>query len=181
MRPIYLVMVADELVTRDHLVEAKIPIDAARARIQASQGENWTIPELLRVEAVLASRSGDERTAEKLLLQSLEFADKAGATGWFLRAALSLARLWRDAGRGCEAAAVLAPVVARVVDGVGTKDFDNAETFLRQLPVTSLRPPPVAYRRSGTPHDSTISIIPLTCGDAARETGAVLADARPAL
>jgi predicted ATPase/DNA-binding winged helix-turn-helix (wHTH) protein len=136
IRPIYLVMVADELVTRGHLVEARIPIDAVRARVQASQGENWTVPELLRVEAALASRSGDERAAETLLLQSLQLADEAGATGWSLRAALSLAQLWRDAGRGREAAAVLAPVMARIVDGAGTKDFDNAEAFLLQLPAT---------------------------------------------
>jgi predicted ATPase/DNA-binding winged helix-turn-helix (wHTH) protein len=136
IRPIYLVMVADELVARGRLVEARIPIDAALAKIEASQGEHWTVPELLRVEATLASRSGDERTAEKLLLQSLELADEAGATGWSLRTALSLAHLRRNAGREREAAAVLASVIARVVDGAGTKDFDSAEAFLLQLPAT---------------------------------------------
>lgn len=134
IRPIYLVMIADELVTRGHLVDAKLPIKAARAKLQASQGERWPIPELLRVEAVLARRSGDRRTAEQLLLQSLALADEAGATGWSLRAALSLAELRRNARREREAAAVLAPIIARVVDGAGTKDFDNAEAFLLRLP-----------------------------------------------
>ena len=133
IRPIYLAMVADELVARGHLVEARIPIKAARAKLQASQGERWPIPELLRVEAALASRSGDERTADELLLQSLALADEAGATGWFLRTALSLAQLRRDAGREREAATVLAPVIARVVDGAGTKDFDDAQELLLQL------------------------------------------------
>jgi hypothetical protein len=127
-------MVADELVTRGHLVEAGIPIKAARAKLQASQGERWPIPELLRVEAALASRSCDEQTAEQLLLQSLALADEAGATGWSLRTALSLARLRRDAGREREAATVLALVIARVVDGAGTKDFDDAQELLLQLP-----------------------------------------------
>jgi hypothetical protein len=133
IRPIYLAMVADELVTRGHLVEARIPIKAARAKLQASQGERWPIPELLRVEAALASRSGDERTAEGLLLQSLALADETGATGWSLRTALSLAQLRRDAGREREAATVLAPVIARVVDGAGTKDFDDAQELFLQL------------------------------------------------
>ena len=133
IRPIYLVMIADELVTRGRLVEAKLPIDAARAKVQASQGEHWTIPELLRVESALAGHSGDVQAAEELLLQSLALANKAGATGWSLRAALSLARLRRDAGRESEAAAVLRPVVARVVDGAGTKDFDDAQQLLLQL------------------------------------------------
>jgi ATP/maltotriose-dependent transcriptional regulator MalT len=134
IRPIYLVMIADELVMRGRLVEARLPIKAAHAKVQASQGERWFIPELLRVEATLASRSGDEHTAEQLLLQSLALADEAGATGWSLRTALSLAHLLRDAHREREAAAVLAPVIARIVDGAGTKDFDKAEAFLVQLP-----------------------------------------------
>jgi predicted ATPase len=133
IRPIYLAMIANELATRGHLVEARLPIRAARAKLQASQGERWPIPELLRVEAVLASRSGDERTAEKLLLQSLASAEEAGATGWSLRTALSLAHLRRSAGRESEAAAVLRPVIARVVHGAGTKDFDDAQELLLQL------------------------------------------------
>ena len=133
IRPIYLVMVGDELVKRGRLVEARLPIDAARAKVQASQGERWTIPELLRVEAALARASGDTCAAQELLLQSLAIANKAGATGWSLRAALSLARLQRDAGRGSEAAAVLAPIVARIADGAGTKDFEDAQELLLQL------------------------------------------------
>lgn len=133
IRPIYLEMLADELVTRGHLVEARLPIKAVRAKLQASQGERSPIPELLRVEAVLASRTGDKRTAEKLLLQSLALADEAGATGWSLRAALSLAHLWRDAGREGDAAAVLAPVIEQVIDGAGTRDFDDAQKLLLQL------------------------------------------------
>jgi hypothetical protein len=133
IRPIYLVMVADELVTRGYLVEARRPINAARARVQASQGEHWTIPELLRVEASLAANSGDVRAAEGLLLQSLAFANKAGAKGWFLRAALNFAQLRHDAGRESEAVAVLGPAVAQVVDGRGTKDFEEATELLLQL------------------------------------------------
>ena len=116
-----------------HLVETRLPISAALAKLQASQGERWPIPELLRVEGLLASRSGDERKAEKLLLQSLASAEEAGATGWSLRSALSLAYLRRDADRESEAADVLGPIVARVVDGTGTKDFDDAQKLLLQL------------------------------------------------
>jgi predicted ATPase/DNA-binding winged helix-turn-helix (wHTH) protein len=133
IRPIYLVMVADELIKRGRLVEARRPIDAVRARIEASQGESWTIPELLRVEAALSSHSGDVRTAEELLLQSLRMADEAGATGWSLRTAFSLAHLQRGAGRPRDAVAVLTPIIARVVDGAGTRDFDDAQQLLLQL------------------------------------------------
>ena len=139
VRPIYLTMIADELVMRGHLIEARLPIKAAHAKLHASQGERWPIPELLRIEAALASRSGDGRTAEQLLLQSLGFAEKAGATGWSLRSAMGLARLRRDAGREREAEAVLAPIVSRVVDGAGTKDFDEAQAFLLQLPAGRTR------------------------------------------
>jgi hypothetical protein len=95
--PICLMMIADELVTRAHLVEARSQ-STARAKIEASQSQFWAVPELLRVEAALARRSGDAGTAEKLLFQSLTLAEEAGATGWSLRAGLSLAHLWRNAG-----------------------------------------------------------------------------------
>ena len=48
-------------------------------------------------------------------------------------APISLAHLRCDAGRDREAAAALAPVVARVVDGAGTRDFDEAKDLLLQL------------------------------------------------
>jgi predicted ATPase/DNA-binding winged helix-turn-helix (wHTH) protein len=133
IRPIYLVMVAEELATRGQLVEARRSINAARARVRASQGEHWTIPELLRVEASLAVSSGDVRAAEGLLLQSLAFANKAGAKGWSLRTAVNLAQLRRDVGREREAVAILGPALAQVVDGSGTKDFEEATGLLLQL------------------------------------------------
>jgi hypothetical protein len=133
VRPIYLVMIADELAKRGHIVEARLPIRGARAKLEASQGERWPMPELLRVEAALARGSGDERTTEQLLLRSLEVAETAGAAGWSLRTALSLARLHRDAGREHEAAQVLAPAIGRIVDGAGTKDFDEAMELLPRL------------------------------------------------
>jgi hypothetical protein len=161
IRPIYLAMVADELVTRGHLVEARIPIKAARAKLQASQGERWPIPELLRVEAALASRSGDERTAEELRLQSLALADEAGATGWSPRTALSLAQLRRDAGREREAAAALAPVITRVVDGAARKILTMRRNCCCTYPVAELTMFALAYPAPGAFHNRSLCVRPL--------------------
>ena len=43
----------------------------------------------------------------------------------------------RDAGREREALDVLRPVVGRIVDGAGTKDYDEAQTWLRSSPVAT--------------------------------------------
>jgi predicted ATPase/DNA-binding winged helix-turn-helix (wHTH) protein len=75
--------------------------------------------------------AGEENDAKrrhaKFTCTPLERTGKQPATG--------ATREW-GANREHEAAAVLAPVIARVVDGAGTKDFDTAEALLLQLPAT---------------------------------------------
>ena len=51
-----------------------------------------------------------------------------------LRAATSLARLWRDQRRVAEARELLAPVYGRFIEGFGTADLREARALLEQLP-----------------------------------------------
>lgn len=133
VRPVYLVMIADALATGGCFADAGLPISAAWSRIEGSQREDWLVPELLRVRAVIAGGIGDRAAAENLLSQSLDMANGAGALGWSLRSALGLARLLRDVDREREAAAVLSPALGRVRDGAGTRDFEEASALLAQL------------------------------------------------
>jgi predicted ATPase len=50
-----------------------------------------------------------------------------------LRAATSLARLWRDEGRRAEAHALLAPIYAWFTEGFNTRDLREAKSLLDEL------------------------------------------------
>ena len=50
-----------------------------------------------------------------------------------LRAAISLARLWRDQGKRAVASDLLAPVYAWFIESVDTPDLQEAKTLLDEL------------------------------------------------
>jgi predicted ATPase len=57
---------------------------------------------------------------------------QAGAT-WELRAAMSMARLWRDQGKRDEARKLLAPVYGWFTEGFDTHDLKEAKALLDEL------------------------------------------------
>ena len=52
---------------------------------------------------------------------------------WELRAAMSLARLWRDQGKVSEARELLAPVYDWFTEGFDTRDLLEAKALLQEL------------------------------------------------
>ena len=52
---------------------------------------------------------------------------------WELRAATSLARLWRDQGRRAEARDLLAPVYGWFTEGFDTPDLQEAKALLQDV------------------------------------------------
>jgi len=55
------------------------------------------------------------------------------AKSWELRAAMSMARLWRDQGNRDEARNLLAPVYGWFTEGFDTRDLKEAKVFLEEL------------------------------------------------
>jgi predicted ATPase len=55
------------------------------------------------------------------------------ATLWELRAAMSMARLWRDQGKREEARELLAPVYGWFTEGFDTHDLKEARALLDEL------------------------------------------------
>jgi predicted ATPase/class 3 adenylate cyclase len=95
--------------------------------------ERWAEAEVWRVEAeVMASEAMLEK-AEERYWRALEIARHQGAKSWELRAATSLARLWRDQGRPAEAREVLAPVYDWFTEGFDTADLRDAKALLEEL------------------------------------------------
>ena len=98
--------------------------------------ERWAIVELLRVKGevlLMQDASGAGAAAEDLFRQSLDWARRQGALSWELRAATSLARLWRDHHRGGEARDLLASVYGRFTEGFDTADLKRARRLLDEL------------------------------------------------
>ena len=55
------------------------------------------------------------------------------AKSWELRAAMSMARLWRDQGKRTEARDLLAPVYGWFTEGFDTLDLKEAKALLDEL------------------------------------------------
>ena len=71
--------------------------------------------------------------AEAYFERALEVARQQQAKSWELRAATSLARLWRDQGKTVEARELLAPVYGWFTEGFDTRDLKEAKALLEEL------------------------------------------------
>jgi predicted ATPase len=96
-------------------------------------GECWLDAELNRHKGQLLLRQGHSEAAEELYRKALGIAQEQGAKLWELRAAESLARLWRDRGKGAEARDLLAPVYGWFTEGFDTADLKDAKALLEEL------------------------------------------------
>ena len=70
---------------------------------------------------------------ERALRTALEIAEEQGAFLLKLRAATSLARLWRDQGKLQQARELLAPVYGWFTEGFDTRDLKEAKALLEEL------------------------------------------------
>ena len=71
--------------------------------------------------------------AEDSYRRALAVARQQSAKFWELRAALDLARLWRDQGRRTEVRDLLAPIYRWFTEGFDTPVLQEARSLLEQL------------------------------------------------
>jgi predicted ATPase len=97
--------------------------------------ERWFEAELHRLkgEALLGCSPERAAEAEACYHQALAVARDQGARLWELRAATSLARLWRDQGKRAEARVLLAPVYGWFTEGFDTADLKDTKALLDEL------------------------------------------------
>ncbi len=84
-------------------------------------------------EITLLTPGGDAAKAETYFEHSLRIARQQQAKSWELRAAMSLARLWRDQGKPQQARELLAPVYGWFTEGHNTRDLKEAKALLEEL------------------------------------------------
>ena len=97
--------------------------------------ERWCEAEVNRIagEIALLSPKPDLAKAEAYFERALAVAREQQAKSWELRAAMSMARLWRDQGRRQQARDILAPVYGWFTEGFGALDLKRAKTMLDEL------------------------------------------------
>jgi predicted ATPase len=97
--------------------------------------EDWCEAEVCRIagEISLMSPEADATKAEGYFERALAVARQQQAKSWELRAAMSMARLWRDQGKRDEARELLAPVYGWFTEGFDTRDLKEAKGLLDEL------------------------------------------------
>ena len=97
--------------------------------------ERWYEAEVYRIagEIALMSPERDAAKAEASFERALAVAREQQAKSFELRAATSMARLWRDQGKRDEARDLLAPVYGWFTEGFDTLDLKEAKALLEEL------------------------------------------------
>jgi class 3 adenylate cyclase/predicted ATPase len=130
--PVILTLLADtegKATQRDeglgHLAEAE--------RLMAETEERWAEAEVHRVRGELLRASHDLAAAERCFCQAMAVAQQQSAKLWELRAAISLARLWREQGKRDAARDLLTPVYGWFIEGFDTPVLKEAKALLDEL------------------------------------------------
>jgi predicted ATPase len=130
--PSFLSLHAEALALAGKIEEGLATLDDAFAAVSGVRG--WDA-EILRLRGELTARLlyPDPGKAEDSFRTALAIAREQGTRGYELRAATSLARLWREQGRRGEARDLLAPVYRWFTEGSDTHDLKEAKALLKRL------------------------------------------------
>ena len=107
--------------------------DATRA-VETTK-ETMFEAEVYRIAGEIAFQSAerDASKAHAYFERALAVARNQQAKSWELRAAMSMARLWRDQGKVQQAQELLAPVYGWFTEGFDTPDLKEAKALLEEL------------------------------------------------
>ena len=132
--PLFLGLLAEGLAFDGRADEGLAQLDAAVAEA-ARTGNAAALADLLRLRGIMLQGPGAAKddVAESAFAQAIAEARRQGSRFYELRAATSLARLWRDQGRGAEARDLLAPIYGWFTEGFDTQDLKEAKALLDEL------------------------------------------------
>jgi predicted ATPase len=132
--PFYLSSLGVAYAQLHQFTDARCCIDEAMTAIETTK-EKWCEAEVHRIagEIALTSPEPDSAKAQAYFERALVIARAQQAKSWELRAATSMARLWRDQGKRDEARELLAPVYGWFTEGFDTRDLKEAKALLEEL------------------------------------------------
>jgi predicted ATPase len=132
--PLFLSYLAKTYAELRQLDDAWRSIDEVITAVQATK-ETLCEAEVYRVagEIALLSPERDVAKAEAYFERALAGARHQQAKSWELRAATSLARLWRDQAKVQQARELLSPVYGWFTEGFDTRDLKEAKALLDTL------------------------------------------------
>jgi predicted ATPase len=132
--PYHLSLLAETLRSAGKIDEALHALSEALAFVAETE-ERWWEAELHRLkgELLLSLATPDASQAEECYRSAIAVAQRQGAKMLELRAAASLACLWRDQGKCTEAYDLLAPVYGWFTEGFNTSDVSKAKLLLEML------------------------------------------------
>jgi predicted ATPase len=131
----FLVLFAECLGKEGDTDEALTALEAAVAHFERRGSDALWEPEVHRLMGDLLLRRNPDAPdqADISYRRAIERARSQEAKSWELRAATSLARLWRGQGKPAAARELLAPVYGWFTEGFGTADLKDAKTLLDEL------------------------------------------------
>ena len=128
----WLGFIAEAHVAAGQLQDALAALDRA-GETAAATGERHYQAELYRLRGVVLAKTGKNAEAAAWLQQAIDTAQGQEAKSLELRAATSLARLWRDQGERARARDLLTPVYGWFTEGFDTQDLKDAKELLDTL------------------------------------------------
>ena len=108
-----------------HLAEAE--------RLMAETEARWAEAELHRARGELLRAGHDPAGAEGSFCQAIGIAQRQSAKFWELRAAVSLAQLWREQGKRDAARDLITPIYSWFTEGFDTPVLKEAKALLDEL------------------------------------------------
>jgi predicted ATPase len=132
--PYFCTVLADVSAHLGHPADGLQALAEAHTLVEQHE-ERWWAAEIARLRGVLLLRQTmpQPEEAETCFHQALDVARRQEAKSLELRAAMSLARLWQQQGKGAEARALLAPVYSWFTEGFDTADLQEAKALLEAL------------------------------------------------
>lgn len=132
---IFVEAMSEALAVMDRVDEGLSTIQKALDECSRNDSQ-WRLPELFRLRGEFALRgphAGAFALAEHDFLKAFDLAAGQDARSWQLRAAMSLARLWRSQGDSAKALNILTPALGWYTEGFETADLQAAKHLLATL------------------------------------------------